>query len=97
MANLSNSDKIAKKSLYDIGYEYLCDNFHKFNEANKIKIAISMLSIFNKDGSKSQNDMKQIVVMGEIKKSNGEPLRYKIGNPDSPEPLRHSEETSPTS
>jgi hypothetical protein len=29
-----------KKTLYEMGYKYLCDNFHKFNEQQKIKIAL---------------------------------------------------------
>lgn len=60
MANLDLHDKIAKENLYQIGYQYLCNNFHKLSTNNKIRVAISVLQIFNKDGSKSE-DAKQII------------------------------------
>jgi len=82
MANLSNADKLAKQTLYQIGYDYLCNNFHKFKQANKIKIAISVLNIFEKDDSKTKADMRQIVVMNDVIKNN-QPLRYDIGQADS--------------
>lgn len=53
MAQTNLHDKLKSKSLYSIGYEYLCNNFHKFSTANKIKISISILQIFNKDDSKT--------------------------------------------
>jgi hypothetical protein len=40
---LSRREQQAKDSLYDIGYKYLCDNFHKFSQANKIKIALEIV------------------------------------------------------
>lgn len=85
MANLSNADKLAKQTLYQIGYDYLCDNFHKFKEANKIKVAISVLNIFEKDDSKTKNDLKQVVIMNDIIKDHN-PLRYSIGSPDVVDP-----------
>ena len=47
-------EKKFKKELYTIGYEYLRNNFHKFSQANKIRIAISILQILNKNVSKAQ-------------------------------------------
>lgn len=53
MARVSKPELAASKSLYEIGYKYLCDNFHKFKTAQKIKVAISILQIFEKDDSKT--------------------------------------------
>lgn len=49
-------ETIAGQSLYQIGYKYLCDNFHKFNERNKIKVSLCILSIFEKDDSKTKTN-----------------------------------------
>lgn len=38
-------NRMEKESLFEIGYKYLHDNFHKFSEANKIKIALEMVKI----------------------------------------------------
>jgi len=54
MADLTKREKIAKATLYELGYEYLRDNFHKFKQQNKIKVAISILQIFEKDDSKTK-------------------------------------------
>lgn len=53
MASLSKRAKLERESLYNIGYEYLRKNFYKFSEQNKIKVAISIIQILNKDDSKS--------------------------------------------
>ena len=53
MAAVTKREKIASQSLYQIGYKYLCDNFHKFKQAQKIRVAISILQIFEKDDSKT--------------------------------------------
>lgn len=54
MADLTRRQKLAKASLYEIGYEYLRSNFSKFSKANKIRVAISVLQIFEKDDSKTK-------------------------------------------
>ena len=33
-------ERIQKTTLYQMGYKYLCDNFHKFSNDQKIKIAL---------------------------------------------------------
>jgi hypothetical protein len=53
MAELTRREKLEKASLYNIGYEYLRKNFHKFSQANKIRVSISVIQIFEKDDSKS--------------------------------------------
>lgn len=45
MARITKREEIAKKSLYQIGYKYLCDNFHKFNDDQKIKISIECYKV----------------------------------------------------
>ena len=35
-------EQLAKASLYEIGYEYLRDNFHKFTTTNKIRVALDV-------------------------------------------------------
>lgn len=64
MADITKREKLAKESLYNIGYEYLRNNFHKFNERNKIKVAISILQIFEKDDSKSKSPIDIKVIFG---------------------------------
>ena|SRR3990167_9446150 len=53
MAQLTKRQKLEKASLYELSYEYLRKNFHKFKESVKIRVAISMLQIFEKDDSKT--------------------------------------------
>ena len=40
--NTTLAEKKAKELLLDKTWEYLNDNFHKFNEQNKIKIALAL-------------------------------------------------------
>ena len=53
MGSITKRERIASQTLYQIGYKYLVDNFHKFKEAQKIRVAISILQIFEKDDSKT--------------------------------------------
>ena len=59
MPALTWQEKFNQQTLYQMGYQYLIENFHKFKEDNKIRVALEVIHIFNKDGSKS--DAKQIV------------------------------------
>jgi len=36
-----------KQTLYEMGYKYLCDNFHKFKEGQRIRIALEMIKVHN--------------------------------------------------
>ena len=94
MPGIYKAEKMAKCSLYEIGYKYLCDNFHKFNEANKIKVSIAILNIFEKDGSKSKSDMRQIVVMNDVVK-NGQPVRYNFERTEDAGATEDSGQTRP--
>lgn len=44
MANLTGQEKEAAKDLVDMCRVYLRDNFHKFKEANKIKISLALIT-----------------------------------------------------
>ena len=65
MADLTKREKLAQASLYDIGYGYLRDNFHKFKQQNKIKVAISILQIFEPDDSKTKTDGEKVIIIRE--------------------------------
>ena len=40
---LSRRESNARMDLYDMGYEYLCRNFHKFKQSEKIKISLEIV------------------------------------------------------
>lgn len=79
MANTTKREKTIKELFIGECWKYLHDNFHKFNETNKIKIALALAT---KDVPQQIDgmDMRQVVIMSEIKKESV-PLRYNIGNP----------------
>ena len=64
MATLTSQEVYAKIEVLKTCWEYLRDNFHKFNDTNKIKIAIALAT---KDlPTKLEGDVKgptQIVVV----------------------------------
>ena len=91
MADIDLADQIAKENLYTIGYRYLCNNFHKLSTSNKIRVAISVLQIFNKDGSKTDDGRKLVyVVNGDRRQENTIeilPSQFPVSNPELPEPV----------
>jgi len=78
--NTTNEQKKSKKELLEKGWTYLNDNFHKFTEENRIKIALALCT---KDmptqlsGSMQVNQMPT-VTLGE------KPLELNIGNDPNP-------------
>lgn len=42
--NNTHEDKVATRELIDISKKYLRDNFHKFTDFNKIKIALALIT-----------------------------------------------------
>jgi hypothetical protein len=77
--DITKREKTLKELMVGKTWEYLHDNFHKFNQQNKIKIA---LAICTKDIPQEVTGMnQQIVVMNEIIK-NSHPLRYNLGQTD---------------
>lgn len=75
--NTTKQEKAVKELFLGKCWQYLDDNFHKFTEANKIKIALA-LATKDLPQEVSGMNMRQIVMMGEIKKGE-EPLRFNIG------------------
>lgn len=91
--NTTTQEKTVKELFLGKCWEYLNDNFHKFTEPNKIKIA---LALAQKDLPQEVKGLQQqIVVMQEIKKNQQE-LRYNIGNPDSTQDTQYPEQASTT-
>lgn len=80
--NTTHREKTIKELFLNVCWEYLHDNFHKFNESNKIKIALALAA---KDMPEKVEgmDMRQVVVMGEVKKDDGTPIRFNIGNTEN--------------
>ena len=60
MVTITKRETLAKTTLFEIGYKYLVDNFHKFKEGNKIKVALTVLQIFEKDDSKTK-DIQSVI------------------------------------
>jgi hypothetical protein len=59
---------IAKASLYEMGYEYLRDNFHKFNKKNKMRVSIEIVKIYAKiEPEQDQNAKRYENIMQEIR------------------------------
>jgi len=40
---LSKRESLARVDLYQMGYDYLCRNFHKFKQSEKIKISLEIV------------------------------------------------------
>lgn len=59
MPALTWKEKEKQKTLYELGYQYLVQNFHKFSDDQRIKISLEVIHLFNKDGSKDSN--RQVV------------------------------------
>ena len=76
--NTTKHEKTNKELFLGKCWSYLDDNFHKFSEANKIKIA---LTLAQKDIPQEVSGLsQQIVVMNDILK-NENPLRFNVGSP----------------
>lgn len=75
MAATTNYEKSLKELLIHKSWQYLHDNFHKFTETNKIKIA---LELCKKDLPNQIEGEVKFTQMPEIKVA-GKPLEIKIG------------------
>ena len=42
--DITKEEKRYRKELVQKSYKYLCDNFHKFNESNQIRVALQIVS-----------------------------------------------------
>lgn len=76
MSDISKYEKSIKELFVGKCWSYLDENFHKFSETNKIKIA---LELCKKDVPQEfDGTMKQVVLMENIKKD-GTNFDIKIG------------------
>lgn len=58
-----DSVEFDRKRLRNISYKFLCNNFHKFSTANKIKIAIEALKIYDKSENTQMSQVSQIILV----------------------------------
>lgn len=75
MSNTTEREKTIKELLLGTTWSYLHDNFHKFSEANKIKIALTLCA---KDMPTEIKGGFQVTQMPTILKGK-DPLNYDIG------------------
>jgi hypothetical protein len=80
--DITRREKTLRELVVETCWEYLRDNFHKFNDTNKLKVALAISA--KSLPQEFQGLSQQIVVMNEIKK-NDQPLRFSIGDPVSSE------------
>jgi len=90
---ITKQDTIAFQTLFRKSYTYLNDNFHKFDERNKIQIAIAVCKMAVPQ--KLEGDFKhEVTHMASIQKEypgelNGQPVNrvaeFDIGSLDSPQ------------
>ena len=77
--NTTKQEKTIKQLFMGKCWSYLSDNFHKFTEDNKIKIA---LTLAGKDTPQEiQGLNQQIVVMNDLKKEQNRIEPFVIGTP----------------
>jgi hypothetical protein len=73
--DISKSEKTIKELFVGQCWSYLSDNFHKFNETNKIKIA---LELCKKDQPTKLEGSLNVTMMGTVKIGD-KPLELDIG------------------
>lgn len=89
--NTTKSEKTYKEIVIGRCWEYLDDNFHKFSEANKIRICLALVQkdIPTKmEGAVTFNRMPSV-------KINDKPLEVNIGNLGNPVDSGDSGQASP--
>jgi hypothetical protein len=91
MSGISQIQKGLKDIVIDNCWEYLRDNFHKLNENNKIKVSMALCTKSIPQEVKGMNP-QQVVIMGEIKRADGSPLRYNLGSRDTSEVIAAASE-----
>lgn len=67
MPDITREEKQARDILIDKSYSYLVDNFHKFTESNKIKVALEIIkkampTQLEHSGAINYNQMSTIIV-----------------------------------
>ena len=89
MPDITREEKQARDILIDKSYSYLVDNFHKFTETNKIKVALEIIkkampTQLEHSGAVTFNQMSTVIV-------HEQPMELNFG-----EEYRASRDTSDT-
>lgn len=79
MSGISQVDKLLKEKVLDLCWSYLHENFHKFNEANKIKVSMALCT---KNIPQKLEGAFQVTQMPAITKD-GKPLEFDVGSPQA--------------
>ena len=77
MPDITLNEKNHRNRLISCSWEYLCDNFHKFKEDNRIKIALEVCK--KNMPTVIEGDMKNTILMPMIEKD-GKSLEHKVGD-----------------
>ena len=76
--DITKQEKKHKVEVLDKCWEYLRDNFHKFSESNKIRVA---LELTKKDmPNKLEGEVNAKVTMMRQVEIDGKPLEVKVGD-----------------
>lgn len=76
------SVKAKQVVLYDMCHQYLIDNFHKFSEANKIKVSLTLASkMVPQEKSVDIDGQIKVTMMPTIKTETGQEVEFNIGSP----------------
>ena len=78
MPDITLAEKSKRNFLIDKTWEYLADNFHKFSEDNKIRIALEIAKKNMPTVIEGELHQK-ITQMGYIEKD-GKPVEHKVGS-----------------
>jgi hypothetical protein len=95
--NTTKEEKSIKRLFVGKCWTYLHDNFHKFSDTNKLKVALELAK--KSLPQEISGTLGHVVKMGQITVG-GEPLDFNIGEPignDTPEDTGHPKEASPGS
>lgn len=76
--NTTHEEKRNKKLLLKKGWEYLNDNFHKFSEDNKIRIALELVK---KDmPTIIEGELNQNITQMPVIDKDGKPMEHNVGS-----------------
>jgi len=77
MPDITLSEKSKRNLLIGKTWEYLCDNFHKFNEENRIRIALELCK--KNMPTILEGDMTNKIILMPTVKIDGKEQEVKIG------------------
>lgn len=73
----AHEDRIATQQLVDMSKKYLHDNFHKFSDTNKIKIALALIT--KSMPTQLEGEVTSKIVMEKVTVGN-RVMEYSLGN-----------------